>query len=46
MSKGMLEAAIKLFGTNHKITISISQKLDEKIVEEQSKLYKKFKGEI
>lgn len=40
----MLEAAIKLFGTDDKVTILISQKRDEEIAIEQSKIYEDFRG--
>lgn len=41
----MLEAAIKLFGPNDKVTILISEKRDIEIVKEQSKIYKIWRGE-
>lgn len=42
----MLEAAIKLFGTDDKVTILISQKRDIEIAREQSKIYEEVKGEM
>lgn len=42
----MLEEAINLWGTGDIVTVMLSQKRDREILEKQSKLYKKFKGEM
>lgn len=41
----MLEEAITLWGPQDIRTLELSQKRDREVVKEQSKIYKRFKGE-
>lgn len=42
----MLEEAITLWGANDIVTVMLSQKMDKEVLEEQSKIYKRFKEEF